>query len=91
VRVALVIGNSAHQNVPFLPNPINDASDISESLKRLGFDVKTLTNARYDDMRRALIDFVPRAQGADIAVIFFCRPWHPEGFLTRPRRRRRRT
>jgi hypothetical protein len=70
-RVALVIGNSAYQNVPFLPNPVNDASDLSASLKRLSFDVRTLTNARYDDMRRALIDFGQQARGAEIAVIFF--------------------
>jgi hypothetical protein len=41
-RVALVIGNSAYQNVSALPNPVNDASDVSKSLKRLGFEVKTL-------------------------------------------------
>lgn len=70
-RVALVIGNSAYQNVPFLPNPINDASDLSASLKRLGFDVKTVTDARYDDMRRSLIDFSQQANGAEIALIFF--------------------
>jgi hypothetical protein len=70
-RVALVIGNSAYQNVPFLPNPVNDANDLSTSLKRLDFDVKTLTNARYDDMRRALIEFGQQARGAEIAVIFF--------------------
>jgi uncharacterized caspase-like protein len=39
-RVALVIGNSAYQNAPFLPNPANDAADLSASLGRLGFDVK---------------------------------------------------
>jgi uncharacterized caspase-like protein len=70
-RVALVIGNSAYQNVPQLPTPVNDASDISESLKRLGFDVRTVTNAGYDDMRRALITFGQQARGAEFAVIFF--------------------
>ena len=39
--------------------------------RRLGFDVKTITNARYDALRRALIEFGQQAQGADIAVIFF--------------------
>jgi hypothetical protein len=70
-RVALVIGNSTYQNVSALPNPVNDANDISASLSRLGFDVKTLTNAKFDDMRRALISFGQRARGADFAVIFF--------------------
>jgi peptidyl-prolyl cis-trans isomerase C len=70
-RAALVIGNSAYQSVPFLPNPVNDSSDVSAVLKRLGFTVKTLTNARYDDIRRALIEFDQMAAGADIAFIYF--------------------
>ena len=70
-RVALVIGNSAYENVPFLPNPINDAADLSIVLKRMDFSVKTLTNVRYDEMRRELIAFGEQASGADIALIYF--------------------
>ena len=70
-RVALVIGNSAYQKVAVLRNPVNDASDLSASLKRLDFDVKTVTNAGYGDMQRALIDFARQARGAEIAVISF--------------------
>jgi hypothetical protein len=70
-RVALVIGNSAYQNVSALPNPVNDANDITSSLRRLGFDVKTLTNAKFDDIRNALVDFGQRARGVDVALIFF--------------------
>ncbi len=70
-RVAFVVGNSTYQNASILPNPVNDASDISDSLKRLGFDVKTLTNATFDEMRRGLINFGQRARGAEFAVIFF--------------------
>jgi formylglycine-generating enzyme required for sulfatase activity len=70
-RVALVIGNSAYQNVPALPNPVNDATDIAASLKRLDFEVKILTNARFDDIRRALISFGQQARGTEFAVIYF--------------------
>lgn len=70
-RVALVIGNSTYQNVALLPNPVNDATDVSASLTRLGFDVRTLKNAGYDDMRRALLDFGRRARGAELAVVYF--------------------
>ena len=70
-RVALVIGNSAYQSVPVLPNPINDAADLGASLERLGFAVKRMTDARFDDMRRALIDFGRQARGAEMAVVFF--------------------
>ena len=38
-RVALVIGNSKYAQVPALPNPANDANDISSALKRAGFEV----------------------------------------------------
>jgi hypothetical protein len=70
-RVALVIGNGAYQNAPLLSSPVNDAADLSTSLGRLGFDVKTLTNARYDDMRQALSEFGQQARGAEFAIIFF--------------------
>ena len=70
-RVALVIGNSAYDNVPSLPNPVNDAADLGAALKRLDFDVKILTNLRYDEMRKELIAFGERASGAEIAIIFF--------------------
>jgi hypothetical protein len=70
-RVALVIGNGAYQNAPALPNPLNDATDVSASLRRLGFEVKTLQNASFDEMRRALIAFSQGARGAELAIIFF--------------------
>ena len=38
-RVALVIGNGAYRSVPELDNSRNDADDISEQLKRVGFAV----------------------------------------------------
>jgi uncharacterized caspase-like protein len=30
----MVIGNSAYANVPALPNPANDASEVAAALKR---------------------------------------------------------
>ena len=42
-KIALVIGNSEYRNVGKLPNPVNDAADMAESLKRLGFNVKHLS------------------------------------------------
>ena len=38
-RVALVLGNSAYQNVPRLTNPVNDAALMAETFKKAGFDV----------------------------------------------------
>jgi uncharacterized caspase-like protein len=71
-RVALVLGNSAYQNVAALPNPVNDAAMIAATLKEAGFDV---VDSRHDlpaaETRRALRDFADRARDADIAVVYY--------------------
>src|SRR5512140_3355004 len=71
-RVALVLGNSAYQNVAPLPNPVNDGAMIATTLKEADFDV---VDSRHDlpaaETRRALRDFADRARDADIAVIYY--------------------
>src|SRR3982751_2911118 len=73
-RVALVIGNSTYRNVPTLPNPANDGADIAAALTRLGFAVTLVTNASFDQMRRALIALGRDAAGGDIGGGFFSAP-----------------
>src|SRR5438128_5532385 len=71
-RVALVLGNSAYQNVARLPNPVNDGTVIAATLKNAGFDI---VEERHDlpaaETRRALRDFADRARDADIAVVYY--------------------
>ncbi len=71
-RVALVVGNSAYQNVALLPNPVHDGAMIAATLKNAGFDV---VDSRHDvpaaELRRALRDFADRARDADIAVVYY--------------------
>ena len=71
-RVALVLGNSAYQNVAPLPNPVNDGAVIAAKLKEAGFDV---VDFRRDlpaaDTRSALRDFSDAARDADIAVVYY--------------------
>jgi uncharacterized caspase-like protein len=71
-RVALVLGNSAYQNVAKLPNPVNDGAVIAATLKNAGFDV---VDSRHDlpaaETRRALRDFADRARDADIALVYY--------------------
>lgn len=69
-RVALVIGNSAYSEGP-LRNPVNDARLMERTLRELGFQVSKLENANFQRMQRALVAFGSRAQGADVAMIFF--------------------
>ena len=71
-RVALVVGNSAYQNVNPLANPANDAGAIAEMFKKAGFDVvDSRRDLKAQEMRRALREFTDKARGADIAVIYF--------------------
>ncbi|HLZ17895.1 MAG TPA: caspase family protein, partial [Cyclobacteriaceae bacterium] len=56
-RFALVIGNSTYKHVPVLRNPIHDADDLSSVLKQLNFDVVTLTDATYMEIRSAFVKF----------------------------------
>ena len=71
-RVALVIGNSAYQNAPKLPNPANDAAAIVEMFRSAKFDV---VEAKHDlnivEMRRAFRDFSDKVRDADIAVVYY--------------------
>ena len=71
-RVALVIGNSAYQNVSPLANPKNDATLMAATLKQAGFDYVDLrTDVSRVDTRRALRDFGDQARDADIAVVYY--------------------
>ena len=71
-RVALVIGNSAYQNVARLGNPANDAAAMTATLKSAGFDVvDSRRDLKTSDMRRALRDFSDQARDADVAVVYY--------------------
>lgn len=70
-RVALVIGNGAYRNVPALTNPPHDAADVAASFLRLGYSVRLVTDATYDEMRRAIREFAPKARDAEMAVVYF--------------------
>ena len=70
-RVALVIGNSAYEQVARLPNPDDDARAVATALERLGFAVTLRLDQDYSGLRRALGAFSRTAAGADIAAIFY--------------------
>ncbi|MEM9344734.1 MAG: SUMF1/EgtB/PvdO family nonheme iron enzyme [Pseudomonadota bacterium] len=70
-RVALVIGNGAYTEAPPLANPVRDASAISASLDRLGFDVIYGEDTSYFDLRRLVQDFSRRIEGADLALFYY--------------------
>ncbi len=70
-RVALVIGMSKYETVPGLKNTINDATDISETLQGIGFDVSTVLDTGSEELREAIDAFSFSAETADLALIYF--------------------
>ena len=70
-RVALVVGNSTYAHIGRLPNPDNDARDISSALRRLGFEVTTELDADRVELTEALRAFTRRSAGADVSLVFY--------------------
>ena len=70
-RVALVIGNSAYENVPRLTNPSNDASDVAAKLKALGFEVVEGIDLGKRDMEKRIRAFAEALSGADVGLFYY--------------------
>jgi hypothetical protein len=69
-RVALLIGNNNYGSTP-LRNAANDAKDLGDALKDLGFQVIVRQNASRKDMIDAIREFGAAIEGANTAVFFY--------------------
>jgi len=70
-RVALVVGNSAYENAPVLPNPRNDAADIAATLRKLGFDVIDGHDLDRLEMEKKIREFSRKIENADLALFYY--------------------
>src|SRR5665213_1523867 len=71
-RFALVIGNSKYPDAEApLKEPINDARDVADELKRDGFAVDIGENLTGDAMRKAFDKLYGRIKPGSVALIFF--------------------
>src|SRR6202140_829126 len=73
-RVALVIGNSNHQNVGQLPNPAGDAKAVSQLLNAAGFEVISATDLDHNQMIQAIQQFSGKIAGRGqntVAMIYY--------------------
>jgi Flp pilus assembly protein TadD len=71
-RFALVIGNAKYPDAEApLKEPINDARDIADELKRDGFNVEVGENLTGDAMRRAFDKLYGRIKPGSVALVFF--------------------
>ena len=69
-RIALVIGNAAYQSGA-LATPANDAGLIAQTLQAAGFDVAGARDLDQDSLRRALRDFVEKAEASGPGTVAF--------------------
>src|SRR6202161_2003292 len=71
-RFALVIGNAKYPDAEApLKEPINDARDVADELKRDGFSVEIGENLTGDAMRRAFDRLYGRVKPGSVVLIFF--------------------
>ena len=70
-RVAWVVGNSEYVD-GVLPNPVNDAQLVSDSLAALGFEVRLDKNlATYNDFWSSWDELEPDIQDAEIFLFYY--------------------
>ncbi|WP_431556305.1 caspase family protein [Methyloceanibacter sp.] len=71
-RVALVIGNSAYKAVPALTNPQHDAEAVAGALRKVGFDVVSVSSdATREQLIEALRQFADEAEKSDWAMVYY--------------------
>jgi hypothetical protein len=71
-RFALVIGNAKYPDAEApLKEPINDARDVADELKRDGFNVDIGENLTGDAMRRAFDKLYGKIKPGSVVLIFF--------------------
>ncbi|MCK0100161.1 caspase family protein [Qipengyuania sp. S6317L1] len=76
-KYALLIGNSEYEqrgegkSWTTLPNPANDIALVGRSLDAIGFEVTSLENGDWREMRDTIRDFSNSIGDADIVVFYF--------------------
>jgi len=68
---ALVIGNSRYRHISPLANPANDATDISTTLKGLGFEVALAVDATHQAMENEILRFGRKLRKGGVGLFYF--------------------
>lgn len=69
--IALVIGNSNYAKATSLTNPANDAKDVANKLKSLGFTVIEREDLGLRQFNEAVSDFGTKAAQYDVALFYY--------------------
>ena len=69
--LALVIGNSDYTHATDLKNPKNDADDMKNALKKLGFEVLKFDNLSAEEMKKVIGNYLLKLEEYKTGVIFY--------------------
>ncbi|WP_188129312.1 caspase family protein [Rhizobium sp. RU20A] len=69
--MALVVGNAEYQHAGRLKNPSNDADDMSEALKKYGFEVVVAKDSDSRQFERDIETFAQAMHDADVALFYY--------------------
>ncbi|ESZ26885.1 MULTISPECIES: caspase domain-containing protein [unclassified Mesorhizobium] len=70
-RVALVIGNGTYAEAGTLANPVNDALDIADKLRSIGFEVIEGNDLGKRELERSIGAFSDALQGAGVGLFYY--------------------
>ncbi len=70
-RSALVIGNNDYLSLRKLKNAVNDSSDISKALKKLGFAVREVRNGNREQMLSEIESFSKDLKSGGVGMVFY--------------------
>lgn len=70
-KLALVIGNRNYAKVQSLKNSVNDAQDIADSLRKIGFRVDTLYDGTFGQMHDAFERFADSVGNYELGFFYY--------------------
>ena len=70
-RIALVIGIKEYEHISSLGNTENDALDVSDFLKKAGFEITTLLNPSQRELIEHIAKFKTKITEGTISLIYF--------------------
>lgn len=70
-RVALVIGNGTYAEAGTLTNPVNDALDIADKLRSVGFEVIEGNDLGKRELERGIGEFSDALEGAGVGLFYY--------------------
>ncbi|MFA6155392.1 caspase domain-containing protein [Mesorhizobium sp.] len=70
-RVALVIGNGTYAEAGTLANPVNDALDIADKLRSIGFEVIEGNDLGKRELERGIGEFSDALEGAGVGLFYY--------------------